>query len=169
MAPRHGFEPRTFRLTAGRFYLLSYRGMDSEAGFEPARACASGFAIRRLRPLGYSERIGWRARTESNREPPDLESDALPIEPRTREIKMLERATRIERATSCLEDRSSTAELRTQCGGCGWIRTTVPIEGLVYSQVQSTALPHTRELAPPARLERAASGFVDRRSEILLS
>lgn len=43
-------------------------------------------------------------------------------------------------------------------------------EDLVYSQAQSTALPHTLdELAPPARLERATSGFVDRRSEILLS
>jgi hypothetical protein len=42
-------------------------------------------------------------------------------------------------------------------------------EDLVYSQVQSTALPHTHELVPPARFERAASGFVDRRSEILLS
>ena len=43
-------------------------------------------------------------------------------------------------------------------------------EDLVYSQAHSTALPHTLdELVPPARLERATSGFVDRRSEILLS
>lgn len=55
LAPRHGFEPWTFRLTAGRIYLLSYRGMDSGAGLEPAWACASGFAVRRLRPLGYPE------------------------------------------------------------------------------------------------------------------
>jgi hypothetical protein len=92
--------------------------MDSGAGFEPAWAHASGFAIRRLRPLGYPEVNEWRARTESNREPSDLESDALPIELRTGEVKALERATRFERATSCLDGRSSTAELRPQW----WVR-----------------------------------------------
>jgi hypothetical protein len=38
-------------------------------------------------------------------------------------------------------------------------------EDLVYSQAHSTALPHTHQLVPPARLERATSGFVDRRSD----
>ena len=38
LAPRHGLEPRTSWLTARRYWQLSYRGMDSGAGFEPARA-----------------------------------------------------------------------------------------------------------------------------------
>jgi hypothetical protein len=71
-------QPRTFLVTAGRLYLLSYRGMDSEAGFEPARACANRFAICRLRPLGYSE-MGWSGRRESNAQHPASKAEAPPL------------------------------------------------------------------------------------------
>ena len=53
--------------------------LDSAIRFERMRACACGFAGRRLQPLGYVE-MHWHRTTESNREPSALEAAALPVE-----------------------------------------------------------------------------------------
>jgi hypothetical protein len=54
--------------------------------FELTCADAGGFAIRSLRPLGYTAGNRWRAREESNFQPSVLETAALPVELHTHEI-----------------------------------------------------------------------------------
>lgn len=81
--------------------------VDATNGFEPLWACAGGFAIRRLRPLGYVARgvVSELACTESLELPtPGLGTGALPIELRTHDLV---EAIGIEPTTSCLQGRRS--------------------------------------------------------------